>query len=211
MIALFRFAAGTIGLLALGLQFWLMAKYPDAHSLVVTIINFFSYFTILTNALLACSMILPVIAPATSLGRLFSKPSVRTAIASYSIVVAIVYFVFLRNIGGDQGLELVADRLLHYVTPALFVVDWLAFVVKGQVRWTLVGTSIIFPIFYGIWTLIHGALTGWYPYPFFNPTRIGYPRTFANFAAFIYIFLAAALIFVVIDRLARPARRQPPL
>jgi hypothetical protein len=55
---------------------------------------------------------------------------VRTAIAGYLIVVGVTYVLFLRHVGDDHGLERVADQLMHYVTPTLFIIDWLAFVPK---------------------------------------------------------------------------------
>jgi hypothetical protein len=207
-MVIFRSVAAAIGLFALGLQFWLMAQYPDSRSLVTTAIKFFSYFTILTNTLVALSMLLPLIAPNSMAGRGLSKPSVRTATACYSVIVATVYFVLLRNVGGDERLELVADRLLHYITPVMFTIDWLAFVPRGQVRWTTIATSLILPILYGLWTLAHGAVTGWYPYRFFNVARIGYLHTFTNFAVFISMFTVVALGFVVLDRVLARFKQQ---
>jgi hypothetical protein len=211
MKAVFRSVAGTIGLFALGLQYWLMTRYPDARSSLTTFTRFFSYFTILTNTLIVLSMFLPLIGRNGAASRLLSKPSVRTAIVNYSVIVAIVYFLFLRNIGNDRDLELVADRLLHYVTPAMFVVDWLLFVAGGEIRCSTIGTSLILPTLYGLWTLVHGALTGWYPYPFFNVARIGYPRTLGNFALFIVLFVVTDLVLIFLDRLIRAfsQRRNP--
>ena len=211
MKAVFRSVAGTIGLFALGLQYWLMTRYPDARSSLTTFTRFFSYFTILTNTLIVLSMFLPLIGRNGAAGQLLSKPSVRTAIVNYSVIVAIVYFLFLRNIGNDRDLELVADRLLHYVTPTMFVVDWLLFVAGGEIGWSTIGTSLILPTLYGLWTLVHGALTGWYPYPFFNVARIGYPRTLGNFALFIVLFVVTDLVLIFLDRLIRSfsQRRNP--
>jgi hypothetical protein len=208
---LFRFVAGTTGLLALGLQFWLMTQYPDARRTLTTITKFFSYFTILTNTLMVLSMFAPLIARHSAVGLLLSKPSVRTMLAGYSSIVAIVYVLFLRNIGNDRDLELIADQLLHYVTPAMFVFDWLVFVARGELRWSTMATSLILPGLYGLWTLVHGALTGWYPYPFFNVARIGYPRTLTLFALFIVVFLVASLVLILLDRLILSfGRRRDP-
>jgi hypothetical protein len=200
VMVFFRSVAGTIGLLALGLQFWLMTRYPDARSLSTTITKYFSYFTILTNTLMVLSMFVPLIARKSAAGRSLSRPSIRTVIAGYSLIVAIVYFLFLRNIGNDRDLEFVADQLLHYVTPAMFAFDWLVFVRRGEIPWSTIAASLILPALYGLWTLIHGALTGWYPYPFFNAARIGYPRTLVNFALFGVVFVIASLVLILLDR-----------
>jgi hypothetical protein len=201
MMIAFRVVAATVGLFALTLQFLLMVNDPSDPKLGATTINFFSYFTILTNGLVAVSMLVPTIAPASRAGQLLNRPSVRTMNTSYSAVVALVYFFFLRNVGGDEDWELLADRLLHYVVPAMVMIDWLVFGSKGHVPWTIVGTSLVVPILYGAWTLLHGALTGWYPYSFFDVTRIGYAKTLVNFAAFLCMFVAMALALFLLDRL----------
>src|SRR5262249_34130372 len=88
----FRFFVGTIGMAALGLQFWLMTKYPGSRSLPVTITRFLSFFTIQTNILLTLCMLLPALAPRHRVSELLSRPSLRTAVVSYSAVLAIIYF-----------------------------------------------------------------------------------------------------------------------
>jgi hypothetical protein len=97
-------------------------------------------------------------------------------------------------------LERRADELLHYATPILFLIDWLAFVPKGYVPWTMIGTSLIAPMVYGFWTMGHGALTNWYPYPFVDVGKIGYHRALMNMVACLGVFGAVALALVLIDR-----------
>ena len=152
-------------------------------------------------------MLIPLVAPESRLGRFLSKPSVRTAIAGYLIVVAVTYYFFLRFAGDDRGLERIADQLMHYVVPLLFMIDWIAFVPKGRVAWTMVGTSLLPPLVYGFWTLIHGAVTGWYPYPFVNMRSLGYQEGLESMAGFLGVFIAVALILTAIDRVIGSFRR----
>ena len=196
-----RAIAAATGLFALALQFWLEVHLPRGPGLFRSTVNFFSYFTILANGAAALAMLAPLIAQDSGMGRFLSKPSVRTAIAAYLIVVGITYLLFLRHVGDDQGLERVADQLMHYLTPALFVIDWLAFVPKGHVPWTMIGTSLAPPIVYGIWTIAHGAVTSWYPYSFVNMRSLGYQVGLANMASFLIVFTAIAVALVVIDRI----------
>ena len=129
----FRLVAGGITLAGLGLQYWLMTHYPSSKSLITAAIHFFSFFTIQTNALIAACLLLPAIVPGSRTGQLLGKPSVRIAVVAYGALTALVYFAVLRDIGHDDGLERRADQILHYVTPALFFIDWLALVPKGHV------------------------------------------------------------------------------
>jgi hypothetical protein len=195
-----RAIAAGIGVVALALQFWLEVHLPRGPGLFKSAVNFLSYFTILANSAAAIAMLMPLIAPDSGVGRFLSKPSVRTAIAGYLIVVGVTYVLFLRHVGDDHGLERVADQLMHYVTPVLFIIDWLAFVPKGHLPWTMIGTSLVLPVVYGIWTVARGVVANWYPYPFVDMRSLGYQRGLLNMASFLVVFIIVALTLVVVDR-----------
>ncbi len=90
-------------------------------------------------------------------------------------MVGTVYYALLRNVGHAQGWALFFEHVLHYVTPPLFVLDWLLFVPKGEVAWRNGIACLGFPAAYVGWTLAHGAVSGWYPYPFVDVPALGYP------------------------------------
>ena len=90
MAIVFRIAAGLLGWFALALQYGLvMAGNFDTNATTRTI-NFFSYFTILANILAALALTLPVTAPQSALGQFFVRPTVRTAITAYIIIVMMI-------------------------------------------------------------------------------------------------------------------------
>lgn len=192
----FRMAAGILGWAALGLQYALVLTGTSGAGSFTRSVNFFSYFTILTNILAALALTLPWLAPQSALGEFFSRPSVRTAIAAYIIIVmTIVYFV-LRHLTNLQGWDFLADLLLHYVMPVLFVIDWLFLVPKQtlKVRDTL--GWLAFPVIYLIWTFIHGTYSGFYPYPFLNGAELGNARVLLNEAGLLAIFLVLGFVLV---------------
>src|SRR6478672_5659027 len=98
--------------------------YKTDGDLVTADIRFLSYFTDLSNVLVALAMTLPWLAPDTSLGRFFTRPSVRTAILAYIIIVAVLYHFVLAKLRNPEGWELVADTIEHIVAPALYLIDW---------------------------------------------------------------------------------------
>src|SRR5436190_7257834 len=128
MRAGFRVIAAALGWFAIATQYSLVASTRSGPDLVTWTINFFSYFTIIANILGALAMTLPWLAPQSQVGHWFMRPSVRTVIVAYIIVVGIVYHVVLRNLFHPQGWRLVCEIVLHYVTPTLLVLDWLLFV-----------------------------------------------------------------------------------
>ena len=193
-------AVGTLGWMALTLQYALVLTGTLGADSFTRSINFFSYFTILTNILAALALTLPWLAPQSVPGRFFSRPSVRTAIVTYIIIVmTIVYFV-LRHLTTLQGWNFVADLLLHYVMPVLFVIDWLFLVPKQALKLKDTIFWLTFPIIYLVWTFIHGAFSGFYPYPFLNGAELGNARVLLNEGGLLVIFLVLGFILVSAGR-----------
>ena len=197
----FRMAAGILGWAALGLQYALVLTGTLGADPITRSINFFSYFTILTNILAALALTLPWLAPQSGPGEFFSRPTVRTAITTYIIIVmTIVYFV-LRHLTNLQGWDFVADVLLHYFMPVLFVIDWLFLVPKQTLKMKDSLGWLAFPVIYLVWTFIHGTYSGFYPYPFLNTSELGITRVLLNEAGLLAIFLVLGFILVTGGRM----------
>lgn len=201
---IYRAAAGAFTVFAVAMQYWLLVRYETLNGFGVSSVKFFSFFTILCNLLAAAALLVPLIAPGSWLGRFLARPSVRTAIAGYIIMVATIYYLLLRDLSQRQGWPLYFERTLHYVTPPLYVLDWALFVPKREVHWRVGLASLGFPLAYVAWTLAHGATTGWYPYPFVDVAELGYPRTLANIAGLVAIYLLLEAVLVTIGRYIGP-------
>lgn len=192
----FRIAAGILGWAALILQYALVLTGTLGADSFTRTINFFSFNTILTNIMAALALTLPIVAPQSVLGQFFSRPTVRTAITAYMIIVMGVVYVILRHLTKFEGWDLVADILLHYIMPVLFVIDWLflvpkqTLIVSDTLRW------LAYPIVYLVWTFIHGAYSGFYPYPFLNTGELGVARVLLNEFGLLIIFLILATVLV---------------
>jgi hypothetical protein len=207
MAIVFRMAAGLLGWFALALQYGLVMAGNFNTDAITRTINFFSYFTILTNILAALALTLPMVAPQSAFGQFFSRPTVRTGITAYIIIVmAIVYFV-LRHLTNLKGWDLVADVILHYVMPILFVIDWLFLVPKETLKPKDGPVWFAFPVVYLVWTFIHGAYSGFYPYPFLNNSELGIARVLLNEASLLVMFLVLGLTLVVVGRLIDKVRK----
>ena len=119
----YRIGAAAVAWFALVLQYTLTITKLGAPFIEATV-SYFGFFTILTNILVALALTLPWLAPQSRAGRFFDRPSVRTAILSYIIIVAVIYHYLLAKLWNPQGWQLVADTIEHVVTPALYVIDW---------------------------------------------------------------------------------------
>ena len=197
----FRLAGGILGLAALVLQYVIVLMGDVGPEPVRRTINFFSYFTVLTNVLVVLAFLAPIVLPQTGLGKFFGRPSVRTAIASYTIIVSAIVFFILRHLSNLQGLDFLTDLLLHYIMPAMFVIDWLFFVPKENLRLRDISGWLWFPVIYLVWTYIHGALSGFYPYPFLNTEVLGLGRVLFNELGLLAVFLVLELVLISFGRL----------
>jgi hypothetical protein len=201
---IYRVIAGVFTALCVWLQYALTVHGDSLAALGASSLKFFSFFTILTNILAAAALLVPLIAPRSWLGEFLSRPSLRTVVAGYIIMVGTIYYLLLRDLSQRQGFSLMLEQTLHYVTPPLFVIDWALFVPKRDVDWRVGFAALGFPLVYVAWTLVYGAQTGWYPYPFIDVSELGYPQTLLNVAGLIAIFLALEVALVAIGRRIGP-------
>lgn len=160
--------------------------------------NFISYFTILSNLLVAISLTASLAAPKSKAGYFFSLTTVQTGIALNIFIVGLVYNAVLRGIWEPKGWQLMADNLLHVVVPVLYVIYWIVFVPKGTLTWANGIVWTYFPLAYLAYSLLRGHFVGWYPYPFLNVTEFGYAKVFINagFVVIAFFFFGALLIWM---------------
>jgi len=187
------------------LQFYLILR-NRTESVEETVVRFFSFFTILTNMLVAlCSTVLWLRPGAGGGSWLYflSKPATLTAVAVYITVVGLVYNILLRLLWDPQGLEQLVDESLHTVIPSLFILFWLIFVPKGGLQWRDVPAWLIYPFVYTCWIMIRGAVSGWYPYPFIDLTKISTQEVLVNAGAVLVSFLLFSLLLVGVGKLGK--------
>ncbi len=171
-------------------------------SVVVTLVRYISFFTILTNLLVAlCSTIL--LRDKNNEVNFFSRLKTITAIAVYITVVGLVYNLVLRFLWQPQGLQLVVDELLHTVVPVLFILFWLLFVPKAGLKAKDILPWLLYPFVYVIYILIRGAMTGEYPYPFIDVVQLGYSKVFLNSGMLVIVFLVFSWVYVGLDRFVK--------
>lgn len=197
---LWRAVFAAVGWAALALKFWLMARSLPELNLFALTLRYFSFFTILGTVLVVLAFTAPVVAPHSRLGRWAEAPGVRSAVAMYIAVVAIAYHFLLSSPWVPVTLDVVATVLLHYVLPAAFILDWLLFTPKGTLSWSDPMKWLSFPAAYGLWTVVHGYATGFWPYWFVNVPQLGLERSIFWAVSMLVFFLGAGSALVLIDR-----------
>ena len=183
----------TWATLALRLYLSLADALAKGLDLAPVIIGYCSFFTILSNLLVACVCTRIASTPDRS------SPNLEAATAVYIAVVGLGYSLLLRHIWNPQGLERVADVLLHDLVPFLYVVYWLLFRRKRKpLPWSSTLIWLIWPTIYFVYTMVRGSLTGIYAYHFLDPAPRGYAHVVKLgsilFVAFVILGLAAVAL-----------------
>jgi hypothetical protein len=202
--------AGGLVCFALILQFYLTGNLIAAQGRhwIQAVLVFLDYFTILTNLLVAAALLVPAVAPTSQLASLFRYPPVLGAIANYIAVVGLGYTLLLLDFRASEGPSLWADVLLHDLSPILFVLYWLLFVAKGNLRWLHPFLWLGYPFLYVIYASLRVTFTHHYPYPFLDVATLGHARVVQNIVFLAGGFLLVGLAIVALDRLL--SRRREP-
>ncbi|PTR29918.1 hypothetical protein C8J98_10749 [Luteibacter sp. OK325] len=194
---LFAVVVAAVAWPALMLQYWLILwSGPIGYATV----RYFSFFTILSNLLVA------VVAASAATGgnwaplRFWRNPRVRGLAALCIAVTCLIYATILAGQWHPQGPQLIADRALHYVLPALYLFWWVVLLPHGTLVWRDALRWLGFPLVYLVWTLLRGAVVHEYPYAFVDADHLGYGGVLVNSLVIALVFVVLGLGLVSIDR-----------
>lgn len=167
------------------------------------VVNFFSFFTVQSNILVAVTTALL----ASNLRRtstLFRTLRLDAVVAI--AITGIVFHVALADLQELTGWDWAADFLLHTLSPILAVLGWVVFGPRGQITWDIVRLAVIFPVAWLAYALVRGAIVqdrfgrDYYPYPFLNAQEHGYLVVAGNAALVALLFLAISAAALALDR-----------
>ncbi|MEO6958245.1 MAG: Pr6Pr family membrane protein [Antricoccus sp.] len=165
------------------------------------VLRFFSYFTVQSNILVILSCLTLVLAPQRD-GRIWRVLRL-DAIVGITVTI-IVYHFALAPLLDLKGLASLTDITFHYVTPVLAIAGWLLFGPRPRIDRATLLWSLAWPALYFVYSLIRGAITNWYPYPFVDVTTIGYPRAFVNLLIVCVLLLGVGVLYRFGDAKLRP-------
>lgn len=168
----------------------------DAVENANTLLNFFSYFTVLSMIIL--TIIFINLGVTNYRKSVFGLPTeeARAASAAYVIISAAV-FIFL--LSGRPEIKPVpwVNFIYHKLAPVVVAVAWILFPPKRKVNWKSPFFLVVFPAVYLGYVFIRGYITGWYPYYFFDPAKTTYLQMiiFAVEATAFGLIVSLAIIF----------------
>ncbi|WP_242457878.1 Pr6Pr family membrane protein [Pedobacter sp. BS3] len=196
---LFLFLIALAGWFAILLQLYLILVNRTSP-VFQTVMTFFSFFTILTNILVAiCCTAL--ITNKDYGACFFTRPTVLGGTVVYIVIVGIIYNVILRGLWHPAGLQRLADELLHVVIPLSFSLYWFIYVPKKELNWQTSFRWLIYPLCYFVYILLLGLYLKTYPYPFIDVNKIGYPFVLRNSLIVGLAFLLVSFAVVLIAKM----------
>lgn len=192
IIRVLRLVFAAVGVVALA---WIPLRNIDSD--VFSVVNYFSYFTIMSNVLAVVVLAVGAVADPQSRGwQLF-----RGATTVYMVITGIIYAVLLANV--DVMLkDAWINSLLHRILPLVILLDWLLAPPRMRIADRASVVFVAFPLAYGIYTLIRGPVVDWYPYPFIDPRTQGYLQMAIGLVVLLLAMLLMSLAVNAAGRMA---------
>ena len=186
-------AAALVALICwAGLAIQFSATYAGQHDVGATLWILLRFFTVLTNLAVALTM------SAVAIGRKVS-PFLLGGLTLAILLVGIVYMTLLRGLVELSGGALLADTLLHKVSPVAATLWWLLFAPRARLKRGDPIVWALYPLAYFAYALVRGHFDGRYPYPFMDVAKLGWTQTAINAGGIAMAFILGGLLLVWID------------
>ena len=153
-----------------------------------------SYFTIQSNLLVALA--------AAHLARSArpGRPVLRLDALVGITITGLVHFVLLRPLLDLEGLDALADAMLHLVVPVAALVGFVAVGPRPRVTRRTAALALAWPLGWLAWTLVVGLVTGWFPYPFLDHREEGWAAVVVTCTAITALFVLLLGALALLDR-----------
>lgn len=194
-----------VAMAALVLQYaLLLGQLAPTIGAGLATLRFASYFTILSNLLVAAVCIVAV----ARRGGGLASPTVRGGAALYIGITGLVYVAILRHLWHSAGAQWWADCALHYAVPALYLACWAGCAPHGALGWRELPRWLLFPLAYLAWVGIRARwIEPWVPYPFLDIAALGAQPVLRNILLVLVAFVFFGGVIVAVDRRLGRARK----
>lgn len=158
----------------------------------LSLVSFFGYFTNLANLIGSTVFIIGAVRLIRGVRPSAFDVAIRGASVVYLVFVGLVFNTLLLN--ADLGdLQPWVNVVHHMLMPLAVLIDWIVWPPRERIPVRAALLWMVFPAAYVVFTLIRGAIVGFYPYPFFNPAAVGgYGGVALYCAAMLVGFIALA-------------------
>ena len=175
--------------------------------------NFFDYLTIQSSILFLVVTVIAAVVALRGQDDAAWLDLVRVTVLSLTLSCGIIFALIIEQ-SGERGFRIDvpwSDVVLHFVLPAVAVLDWIIGPGRGTSPWRSIAIVLVFMIGWGLVTLARGPIVGWYPYFFLDPAQVSGPlETLLYSLVAVALFTGIAAVLTATSRLSpRPWRRIP--
>ncbi len=213
VFAVICFAVGLITLLSVVLQTaFPSVVFPESLEFVGSGVNLLAYFTILSNIFVGIWLIIFAfyLLFKTKILSFILNPVLQGALTLYIFITGVVYFGIL-TWAMDFDFETtvlyeIVNYINHLILPLFFTTLW--FLPANEKKLAFKDTLIwlVFPLAYFVFSMIRGAFTNFYPYPFLDPSILGQLWNFLNgffmvgvaFVLLVGVFIGAGYLLMLL-------------
>lgn len=201
------YAIAAVSWFGVLLELWLSIRpaLDSGGTIAAGLLDYFSYFTVLSNLLLAIVVLL-ILNPGDKFPRGRRGSGMVLGCATTAVLLAgIGYHFLLSDRWEPEGLQWLSEAMQHYVTPMLVVAYWAFFAPTERLPiWAPLAWSA-YPTAYFGYVLLRGHALGSYPYYFADVATLGYPTVFINGLELLAAFLLIGVAVYGVGRLRRRA------
>ncbi|MCR6625918.1 MAG: Pr6Pr family membrane protein [Pseudoxanthomonas sp.] len=171
--------------------------------LATKLLRFFSYFTVQSNLLVLAAAISLAIRPDRD-GPVWRVLRLDALLGI--TVTGVVSATLLSGLVQHHGIGIWINAGFHQFSPVWTMLGWLLLGPRPRIDARTMRWAFVWPVAWLVYTMAHGAMTGWYPYPFLNADTLGYGQVSITVAVILVAALATALAFLAVDRRLPPSR-----
>jgi hypothetical protein len=168
--------------------------------------NFFAYLTMQSNiAFLVVCVVGGLVAVRSG-----SDPpwltNLHAVVLSWTLVAGVVFAILVQQ-AGERSFHIDvpwSDQVLHFWLPAFALLEWIVAPGRGRAQWRILYLVLGYPVVWGVITLIRGAVVGWYPYFFLDPSQVRDPVEFTLYSSIALSTFGVIGTIVISTAKARP-------
>lgn len=201
-MAVYRLVFAALGLGAVVAQFGVTLEKHQS------IVNFFSYFTNLGNLI---AIVVLVVGAIRLLRRTPSTRGWEIVRFCDTVNMAFVGLVFNILLTTTELGDLIpwVNVIVHMLMPIVVVLDWIILPPVVRFRFVVALVGLVFPVVYSVYSLVRGAVTSFYPYPFYNPDAVGGASGVTLYLIALVVGLAVLSVLVLLIARVRTRRAEP--
>ena len=177
---------------------WIINAIESGDSFIW--VNQLKYYTLQTNLMVCVWLILAII--------WYNKPEnlkkitgpMKGAITLYITTTFFFFAVLLQGLYYPTGFAAFSNIVLHYLTPILFIVDWILTENEFRYKWKFLPFWTIYPVCYLVFSFLFGSFTGDYLYPFLNINLLSPLGYIISIIFLISVGLLIGSIYIAINK-----------